>query len=136
MPQGERRSKMDVHYRDLTPTQKKKLCNGAGKEGLQGWLVPDFVFREAANRHDFDYWKGCTEKHKKAADRRFLENMLNAAEYKSPGKKRFLLARMFFRRMAIRYYAAVMELGGTALGGFHYAQEQRKRYDLLKQFGG
>jgi hypothetical protein len=129
---------MEVFYEDLTPTQKKKLCNGAGKEGLQGWLVPDFVFKEAANRHDFDYWKGCNEDDRFGADRLFLGNMLDAAEYKDikTKKKRFILCRMFYRRMAIRYYAAVMELGDNpVMGGFHYAQKQRKRYDLIKQFG-
>jgi hypothetical protein len=129
---------MDVFYEYLTSAQKKKLCNGAGKDGLQGWLVPDFVFKEAANRHDFDYWKGCTELHRIEADRRFLNNMLDAAEYRDikKKKKRLWICRAFFRRMAIRYYAAVMELGDNPImGGFHYAQEQRKLYDLIKQYG-
>lgn len=128
----------DIKYEDLTESQKSKLCNGAGRPGFQGWLIPDFVFTESANRHDFDYWKGCTEDHKKEADRRFLENMLDASEYKDikNKQKRFILFRIFFRRIAIRYYGAVTELGGSkSLGGFHFADSQRTKEDLITQFG-
>lgn len=123
-----------IYYSRLTINEKKFLCNGAGRKGLQGYLVPDFVFTEAANRHDFDYWKGGSERDKMSADRRFLDNMLDAAEYKENGKKRFFIIRWFYRRMAFEYYTAVMEVGGNPLlGGFHYSDKKRTKEDLITQ---
>jgi len=124
-----------ITYAQLSKSQKKKLCNGAGRAGIWGRLIPDFVFKEAANEHDFDYWHGCTKNDRFTADRKFLANMLDAAERKKNGKRRFVLFRMFYRNMALKYYSAVREFGGTKnLGGFHFATRERSKEDLIKQF--
>jgi hypothetical protein len=121
-------------YEDLTPSEKKYLCNGAGRKGWQGKLVPDLVFREAANRHDFDYWRGCTEKDRDKADERFMSNMVHCAINKDNGKKRALFFRFLYLRLAPIYYTAVTTFGGTrSLGGFYYASRKRSHRDLVNE---
>ena len=124
-------------YEDLNTEEKKYLCNGAGRKGFWGWIVPEFVFTEPSNRHDFKYWQGGSEEDRKIADREYLNQLLDTAEYRKNGKKRSLLSRMFLRRMAFIYYTAVTECGGSrSLGGFYYTEKKRSRVDLLKQMRG
>lgn len=68
---------MELEYDKLLPSDRRVICNGAGPVGL-GWLVPDLWFREAANRHDFDYWRGGNLTDKVRADLRFWINSLSA----------------------------------------------------------
>ncbi len=58
-------------YEDLTPEEKKEICNGCGGKG--GWIKPPHrVFFEAScNHHDYGYWKGCTEEDRKKCDKKF-----------------------------------------------------------------
>lgn len=70
-----------LQYEELTPVEKAWVCNGAGPK--DGPDVPDFIFTEAANRHDFDYWSGFSEHDRAKADKRFLDNMLAAASAQS-----------------------------------------------------
>lgn len=64
-------------YSALDPLVKKEICNGAGaKDGLK---VPDTMWGldciEAFNIHDYDYWRGENEQHKRSADKRMLFNL-------------------------------------------------------------
>lgn len=121
-------------YEDLTAYEKKYLCNGAGRKGWQGWIVPEFVFTEPSNKHDFRYWQGCTEADRKFADREYLFGLLDRAEYRKNLEKRFILMRIFLRRMAFIYYTAVTECGGSrSLGGFHYDDFKRTKIDLIHE---
>jgi len=127
-----------MKYEDMTDKEKKYLCNGAGKKGLQGYLVPDWfgIFTEPSNRHDFDYWQGCSEEDKIIADRRYLDSLLNVSEYKDVElkNKRNFAIRWFLRKMAFKYYSAVMELGGNKkLGGFNYSDKKRTHMDLIHE---
>ena len=58
-------------YKDLTYEEKIVTQNGCGaKHGIK---VPDFCFREACNRHDYDYYTGGTNEDRIVADKRFLK---------------------------------------------------------------
>lgn len=78
--------RIEPRFVDLTPKQKRKICNGCGPMGW-GWLVPEFCFHEAGNRHDFGYWMGGGWTDKLRADLRFLADCL-LASLRQP-KKRF-----------------------------------------------
>jgi len=56
-----------------SPWVIESLCNGCGPQGLP-WLrpyIPQAVFREAGNRHDWDYTVGGGENARFEADLRF-----------------------------------------------------------------
>lgn len=103
-------------YKRATEEEKKLICNGCGKRGLGGWLVPDTLYglsiEEACNIHDFDYHEGETWEDKKRADANFLSNMLIIINSKT-GFFHKLLAPL--RRIrAMNYYNAVKEFGKGA----------------------
>jgi hypothetical protein len=59
---------------ELTPKQKRLLCNGAGPQNCR-WLarlIPELCFHDAACQHDVDYWQGNTVLDKFTADGRFF----------------------------------------------------------------
>ncbi len=81
-------------YEDLTYEEKALICGGCGsKNGLK---VPDFIFRECCDIHDYEYTKGRTEKDRETADRAFLSNMLKEAG-----------VNFFYRMIAHIYHFAV-----------------------------
>lgn len=65
----------DLKFENISPSARALLCNGAGPSGL-GWLIPDLWFHHAADRHDFDYWRGGNLTDKVRADVRFWANSL------------------------------------------------------------
>jgi hypothetical protein len=65
----------DLKFDDLSPSALQVICNGAGPKGL-GWLIPEFWFTAAADRHDFDYWMGGGLTDKLRADVRFYAHSL------------------------------------------------------------
>ena len=105
-----------IRYRDLTPEQKKVVCNGCGPKGLF-IKPPDFMFKASCNHHDFNYWVGCNKLHRKKADLQFYKEML-----KDAGDSKY------YRLWAQAYYRAV-RIGGIFC--FHWAKKQRTLEDLL-----
>ena len=94
-----------LKYSNLTPEQKKIICNGCGGKG--GFIKPpDFIFHASCNQHDFYYWRGGDEKDRELADIQFYEAMsidiLNAKWYLKP----------YYRFWAYTYYIAVRIAGG------------------------
>jgi hypothetical protein len=65
-------------YLDLTPEQKKEICNGCGAKG--GIPIPDTIYgldiEEACNIHDFRYYVGGTQEDKEIADDEFYDNLI------------------------------------------------------------
>jgi hypothetical protein len=106
-----------LHYSDLTPEQKKIICNGCGPKGNMV-PVPDFLFTASCDQHDFHYWRGCTEADRFHADNEFLLAMI-----KDAGNDEAL------REIARFYFMAVRTWGWTC---FHYADHQRDENDLPK----
>ncbi len=73
-------------YRDLTPEQRKQLCNGVGSDWQPAWQrkaltkLSGWFFSEASwCHHDFGYTVGHTEAHRLEYDRKFLAAMLRDA---------------------------------------------------------
>lgn len=73
-------------YRDLTPEQRKQLCNGVGSDWMPRWLrklltlLSGWFFNEASwCHHDFGYAVGHTEAHRLECDQKFLAAMLRDA---------------------------------------------------------
>ena len=125
-----------LYYSQLTKKEKEFLCNGVGRRGWQGKVIPEFVFTHAADLHDFLYWRGCTETDRCIADLKFYDKMKLAADFKENGKKRDVITRTFYSIMAYVYYRAVSKNGGDAvIGGFNYGERKKTRSDLRKEMG-
>jgi len=65
---------------DLTPSQRKVICNGCGPAnwGRMSRFIPQFVFKEAGDQHDLAYWEGGGLLDKFGADLQFLVDELSA----------------------------------------------------------
>jgi hypothetical protein len=104
---------IDVHYEDLDEWDREMMLNGCGPQNSSRWYdVPDLMFTEACNRHDFDYrvgglknLSGGDSMLRHEADLRFLDNMYLAAEGAWWG------CRWWYYLMARSYYSVVSELG-------------------------
>ena len=90
-----------------------EVCNGAGPRKF-GWLVPDNIWGlsvvDAANIHDWMYWKGSIEEDRLEADVTFLMNMMILIDDGSKGR----IMRFLRRWRAMTYFSAVREYGGRA----------------------
>jgi hypothetical protein len=100
-------------FRLSSATARQMVCNGAGPRRF-GWLVPDTIWglsiTDAANIHDWMYWKGRTEADRLEADVTFLVNMCRLIEMRSSNR-----AIHFLRRWrAMTYFSAVRDFGGKA----------------------
>jgi len=104
-----------IRWRHLTPKEKAVITNGCGGKGCF-INPPDFVYTEACNHHDYNYWIGCNKLQRKKADLQFLAEMILEA---AGCRKYIILARI--------YYRAVRIFGGRF---FHWAQRQRTKKDL------
>ena len=110
-----------LHYRDLTPEQKKQICNGCGGKG--GFInPPEFLFHASCNHHDFFYWRGGKEEDRKKADLAFYKYMtLDIVNEDSRFK------RMYYSAWAYTYYKAVRIFGKKY---FNYGKQKTMK-DLI-----
>ncbi len=96
----------------LSNVERLCICNGCGSSQAKFDFIPDTMYllniSEACDIHDYMYHVGITEEDKMEADRRFLSNLLRIINTAGG----FL--RWFRRRRALKYYEAVVELGGPA----------------------
>ena len=72
--------------------------------------VPEFIFHDDCDHHDFNYWLGGSEEDRERADREFLEAMLRSAG-DNPA----------YQTLAFTYWMAVRLFGGIC---FHYGKER------------
>ena len=65
-----------VRYTDLSELQRIEICNGCGGKG--GWVKPPHAkfFEDECNWHDFNYFLGFTEEHRKKAELQLRAAML------------------------------------------------------------
>lgn len=93
-----------------------EVCNGAGPRKF-GWLVPDNIWglsiTDAANVHDWMYWKGTTDEERLEADVTFLVNMMILIDMGS----KWCITRFLRRWRAMTYYSAVREYGHRCFYG-------------------
>jgi hypothetical protein len=105
---------MKADYGIISEEEKCVLCNGCGPQNMS-WLrpfIPQLVFEEAGNRHDFDYHVGGGYQEYARSNLRFLANCLLSVSNNSPWH-----SIPYHLVMAVVYYLAV-KLGGKA--SFHF----------------
>lgn len=112
-----------LKYKDLTPAQKKHICNGCGGKG--GLIKPpNFIFLASCNHHDFKFWLGCTVIEFKQSNKDFYywmkEDIKQAKWYK----------RAYYHVWAYSYYKAV-DIGGKKY--FNFALTPKTEEDLKKE---
>ena len=110
-----------MKFNDLTPEQKKIICNGCGKKG--GIIpVPDFCFTASCNQHDFNYWKGASWGFKRlarlTADQKFYEALLNDVAMQPKERQHY------YYRWAYRFFIAVRLFGWCAFNWFRPKTEK------------
>jgi hypothetical protein len=101
-------------YEELTPLQKKQICNGAGARGdWRSVFIPNTIYRldctEVFNIHDYAYYVGKTLIDKERADFDMLKNLITLIN--STGN---ICTRFLRRARALEYYSAVCEFGDAA----------------------
>ena len=94
-----------LKYKDLTPEQKDKICNGCGGKG--GFInPPEFLFHASCNHHDYLYFIGGSELDRTKADNVFYKYMkLDVAREMNKYK------RVYCSIWAYTYYKAVRLFG-------------------------
>lgn len=101
-------------YDKALPNIKRGICNGCGKTGWQGFIVPDSMYflgiGEACNIHDWMYEYGKDVKDKDRADRSFRNNLIRIIDEKTNWN---WLKKLRYKR-AETYYQAVVKYGGPA----------------------
>lgn len=99
-------------YWQLARARRAEICNGCGSAQAKFDFVPDTIYglniNPACNIHDYMYFMGATVDDKAEADRVFLNNILRLINHRG-GWLRYLR-----RRRALKYYTAVVEMGGPA----------------------
>lgn len=114
-------------FDDLTPEEHAWICNGCGPVWFK---VPEFIFREACCRHDFDYWSGFTANDRARADRRFLARMREAIKASAANPWQ----RWAWWFVAQRYYWAVKLFGRRS---FRFDRRcYGTRDDLIREMQG
>jgi len=105
-----------VKFEDLTKAEKKDICNGCGGKG--GWIKPPLAafFKTDCDHHDYGYWKGNTEAHRKQCDKKLKESMKKDCD-KLPWYKQPL-----YRPWCYLYYRGVRVVGADY---FYYGKIQR-----------
>jgi hypothetical protein len=116
---------MKIRFRHLTEEEKSAICNGCGGKGGR-FKPPQYLFSASCDWHDFNYWLGFNEKHRKLADQQFLQAML------SDTKKASVWKRWWLKGAAWRYYWLVRLMGKKF---FHYGHKERNRDDLDIEMG-
>lgn len=97
-------------FNGLGIIEKSTICNGAGS--ASGVKVPNTMWgldcSNAFDIHDYDYWRGENERHKRSADKRMLFNLATIIANRG--------GLMMWPRMyrATTYFVTVAFFGGKA----------------------
>lgn len=111
-----------LRYSDLTPFQKKSICNGCGGKG--GWFnPPEFLFHASCNQHDFYYWRGGDETDRKEADETFYKFM------KKDVSEAKWFRKPFYGIAAYTYYKSVRVFGKKF---FNYCDSQKTKENVVE----
>lgn len=110
----EPRRKLVLRYSLLTSDERGVLCNGCGAKG--GWFnPPDFFFSASCDHHDFLYWLGGSQLHRRFADERFYAAM--CADVRS---ELAWWRRWWGYTLAWTYFRAVRRFGKSAFTETNY----------------
>ncbi len=92
---------MKADFNKATTEEIAILCNGCGPQNA-GWarpFIPQFVFMQAGDRHDWDYWVGGGLTDYVRANMRFYAGCLMAIADESPIHKwpwHLLMAHLYY----------------------------------------
>ena len=125
-----------LELNDLTQEQleyfKTHIYNGVGS---REFLInpPDLIFDAPALEHDFAYWRGGQDSHRKTADKKFLIDSLAVSRTQSRLKQPLYVAVSYvyyaflavLGRFAFEYYDAPAQTWGELLE--HYTSYQASR---------
>jgi len=108
-------------YEDLTERQKAYICNGCGGKG--GIVVPPkaVFFKASCNRHDYGFWKGCTEDDFSKCNSVFYIRM------KEDVKRLPMWKRPYYYTWCRLYFTGVSIAGK---GFFNFAKKKREVDDF------
>ena len=101
---------MIADFTKATVEEIEALCNGVGPQNA-GWFcrfIPQLVFVDAANRHDWDYTVGGGFSEYTRANLRFYAGCLFAIANKSP------LWKWPFHLFVAHFYYVLVKVGGEA----------------------
>jgi hypothetical protein len=107
----------------LDTAQLGHITNGCGGGTFD---VPDWIFHDACQQHDLDYWIGCTEEDRAVADKNFYAAMKTAVSKISWYK------RWFYYGMAYTYYRSVRLFTKKY---FYYGPTKRTYAELAVEMG-
>jgi len=112
-------------YKDLTPEQKKHICNGCGGKG--GVVKPpNFIFKASCNHHDFLFWIGFSIKHFLIANTKFYKWMrVDIKESKVRWYK-----KTYYHTWAFTYY---MFVNAAGVKFFHFSDTKKTLSDLNEE---
>ena len=114
-----------LRYRDLTLAQAEFIVNGCGGKG--GWInPPEFLFHASCSKHDFYYWRGCTEVDRKKADEEFYHWM----KIDITSKDLSWWKKAHYKIWAWTYYKAVRLFGKKF---FNYICSSKTLEDLQRE---
>ena len=105
-----------VKLEDLTQSQINQFCNGCGGKG--GWIKPPhrIFFKASCNHHDYGYFKGCNRQHRKRADKKLYDAMMEDCRTLPEDQE------IMYKPWCLLYYLAVRIMGWKF---FYYADRQR-----------
>jgi len=109
----------ELVFEDLTKEELEFISNGCGGP----FPVPAFVFEGDCDRHDFDYYVGCTEEDRLEADLRYFRLMRDSANKAKWWK------RPWYHAMAIKYFLFVRHAGYP----FFYRADRKKTYEDVRE---
>lgn len=107
----------------LDTSQLGHITNGCGGGMFD---VPEWIFHDACQQHDLDYWIGCTENDRAIADKNFYNGM-KAAITKVSWYKRW-----FYYGLAYTYYRSVRLFTRKH---FYYGPTKRTYDELAIEMG-
>lgn len=109
-------TEIPVKYEDLTPENKKEICNGCGGKG--GFVKPPhrIFFKTSCNHHDYGYWRGCTAPDRKQADQMLYKKMIE--DCSTIG----MVSWLRYRPWCWLYYQAVRMFGAKF---FYFGDKKR-----------
>lgn len=109
-------------YLDLSPEEKKKICNGIGAATGISSHIPSTIWgldcSEAGNIHDYDYHTGGVRRDKDLADAVFLHNL------KTLIASGTWALRWLRNNRANKYYLILQACGSSH---FNYADKKKKK---------
>jgi len=113
-------------FDELTPVECAYLLNGCGPGTWLGKLIPELIFHESCQRHDFHYWSGHRESDRRRYERTFRDSML---ENVREGQFSIRWRKLYLAIVWV-YYLSVLLFGRSS---FSYRERYATRNELHRE---